>query len=161
MEAFMQEIAVEEARLFTCQPMPLEWAKFASKYKFKWSQVHFHVDNAGKIPTAPGFYCFFIGVAPSSLPPIGYPLYVGKTERTLRLRFRDYVREKASGRGRVHIRRFLHAFDDELTFFYTPFKGTQKSVQKIERELHDALRPPFGQIGFSAAVGKRVKAFRR
>lgn len=161
MEAFMQDVLLEDARRFTSQPMPLEWEKFAKKHKFKWSQVHFHGDNATKVPTKPGFYCFFIGVAPAALPPIGYPLYVGKTERTLRVRFGDYVREKKKVHGRLHIRRFLHIFENELTFYYTPFSGTKKSILKIESELHDALRPPFCQIGFSAEVGKKMKAFRR
>ncbi|WP_139370466.1 GIY-YIG nuclease family protein, partial [Xanthomonas axonopodis] len=146
-------------RRIDCVPKPARWAKFADKRKLDWKHTSFDKDSHPLVPEIPGFYCFVVGLPGTSLPPIGYPLYVGKTERTLRKRFGEYLREQDSERGRVRVRKFIKVFKGELLFFYTHFDGTPDEVKEIETELHDALMPAYSDTGFSAEVRESRNAF--
>jgi hypothetical protein len=159
MDAFLEELSDDAFRRATFCPMPSRWAEFAARHDFAWEHVPFDPARQHEVPDEPGFYCFFIGLGPQVLPPIGYPLYVGKTERTLRLRFGEYVTEKNRANGRKRVRKFLKVFDGELIFSCTRFTGTPQQVKAIETELHDALMPPYSDIGFSAEVRQRRQAF--
>lgn len=159
MDAFMEELAGDEMRRIKCLPKPARWADFSAKRKLDWKHIEFTKANHPVVPDEPGFYCFVVGLPGTSLPPIGYPLYVGKTERTLKKRFGEYLREENSARGRIRIRKFLKVFKGELLFFYTDFHGTSAEVKEIETELHDALMPPYSDVGFSADVREPRGAF--
>ncbi|WAC59650.1 hypothetical protein [Brevundimonas sp. SL130] len=159
MDAFLQSLAEGEQRLVKCQPMPSRWMAFAAKHPFTWTHVPFSAATGEQVPQEPGFYCFFVGLPPASLPPIGFPLYVGKTERTLRTRFREYVREKDDDEGRVRARKFLKVFEGELYFSFTVFRGTPAEVKAIETELHNALMPAYSDIGYDADVREARQAW--
>ena len=159
MDAFLQGLAEGEQRLVTMQPWPKRWADFDARHTFVWSHFDFDRSTAPTIPDQPGFYVFFVGLPPVSLPPVGYPLYVGKTERTLRVRFSEYLREQHSARGRVRVRKFLSVFEGELYFSCAPFHGTPAEVKAVETELHNALMPPYSDIGFSADVREGRQAW--
>jgi hypothetical protein len=159
MDAFLEGLAGDEARRIDCVPKPARWADFSAKRKLDWKHIPFNKVNHAAVPEKPGFYCFVVGLPGTSLPPIGYPLYVGKTERTLRIRFGEYLKEEHSERGRVRVRKFIKAFQGELLFFYTDFHGTSAEVKEIETELHDALMPPYSDVGFSAEVRESRGAF--
>jgi len=159
MDAFLMSQSSDELRRLNCLPVPSAWIAFGQKYKLSWTAVPFGPTTSAGVPTVPGFYCFFVGYPPGGLPPVGYPLYVGKTERTLRRRFGEYLREKNSPSGRGRVRKFLKVFEDEIMFLFAPFHGTAKQVKEIETALHDALRPPYSDVGFSAEVRQKRQAF--
>lgn len=159
MDAFLDTLSADSLRQIRCNPRPALWAAFAAKYNFLWEHTQFDAANRDNVPLEPGFYCFVVGLPGASLPPIGYPLYIGKTERTLRTRFGEYLREKDDEKGRVRVRKFIKVFDGELLFFFTNFHGTPEQVREIETELHDALMPPYSDTGFSADVRARRNAF--
>lgn len=159
MDAFLQSIAGFEQRRLTCIPMPVLWMAFDAKYGFQWTNIPFGLASRDLIPKAPGFYCFFIGLPPSTLPPVGYPVYVGKTERTLRERYNEYLREQDKSAGRKRARKFLKIFEGELTFSYITFDGSPADVKAIETDLHDALQPSYSNTGFSADIRERRQAF--
>lgn len=159
MDAFLEELAADEMRKIKCFPMPRRWADFSAKHKLIWNHTPFDKASHPLVPNEPGFYCFVVGLPGTALPPIGYPLYVGKTERTLNTRFGEYLREQNSERGRVRVRKFIKVFEGELLFFFTHFNGTPDEVKKIETELHDALMPPYSDTGFSAEVRAPRNAF--
>lgn len=152
MDAFLEGLAEGRNRVVRCQPLPAKWAEFAQHHPFRWTNILFDAANIDQVPLTPGFYCFFVGLPPEALPPVGYPMYAGKTERTLRQRFREYLREKDENGGRVHVRTFLKVFEGELYFACTPFQGTSDEVRAIETQLLDALRPSYSDLGFSADV---------
>lgn len=159
MDAFQQEIQGFEQRRLNCVPVPKLWNAFHAKYQIEWTSVPFDVGSRPQIPQESGFYCFFIGLPPPTLPPVGYPVYVGKTERTLRVRFNEYLREQKDAKGRIRARKFLGIFEGELTFAFTAFNGTSAQIKEIETALHDALQPSYSDVGFSAEIRERRQAF--
>ena len=94
MRAFLDEAEEHALRLITCQPIPARWTALAQRTDLNWQKIAFNGAELNSVPREPGFFCFFIGPPPSSLPPVGYPLYFGKTERTLRRRFAEYIQEQ-------------------------------------------------------------------
>lgn len=159
MDAFLEELSDEAFRRATFYPVPSRWSEFAAKYTFSWTHVTFDAAQALNVPDLPGVYCFLVGLPPTSLPPIGYPLYVGKTDRQLRTRFREYHAEKEDLGGRKRVRKMLTVFQGELVFSCVPFAGTAAERKQLETDLHDALMPPYSDIGFSAEIRQRRQAF--
>lgn len=152
MKAFLEDIATLELRKITCQPVPARWASFHGRTDLQWQPFPFSAGALRRIPQQPGFYCFFVGPPPSCLPQVGYPMYLGKTERTLRTRFAEYLREQNEQSGRVHVRKFLNVFEGELMFMCTEFAGNHQEVLDTERALLDAMMPAYSDSGYSAEV---------
>ena len=159
MDAFLLGLAEDDHRLVKMQPWPKRWAEFHAKHQLVWAHYSFAPGSANEIPTTPGLYCFFVGLPPASLPPVGFPMYVGKTERTLRVRFAEYLREQDNEKGRVRVRKFLNVFKDELYFSCTSFVGTGAQVKELETDLHNALMPAYSDIGYSAEVRQKRQAW--
>jgi hypothetical protein len=159
MDAFLEELSDEAFRRATFYPMPARWAAFAAKHALVWTHIPFDAAHRPDVPNEPGLYCFLVGLPPAALPPLGYPLYVGKTDRQLRTRFREYLSEKDDPGGRKRVRKILTVFQGELFFSCAPFAGSAEDRKAIETELHDALMPPYSDIGFTAEVRRRRQAF--
>ena len=152
MKAFLEEIAGLELRKVVCQPIPARWTPFAGRTELQWRRYRFDVTTASHIPEEPGFYCFVVGPPPTTLPQVTFPMYLGKTERTLRIRFGEYLRERHDPAGRFHVRKFLQTFEGELDFMCTAFRGTHDQVVATERALLDAIMPSYSDSGYSAEV---------
>jgi len=152
MQAFLDGLARLELRVISCQPIPGRWAAFALRTDLNWMSYPFEPGAIDTIPLSQGFYCFFVGPPPSTLPPVGYPMYLGRTRRTLRQRYREYLREQHEPTGRQHVRKFLNVFEGELTFMCTEFNGSYADLVATERSLLDAMMPAYSDSGYSAEV---------
>jgi hypothetical protein len=120
------------------------------------------------VPDSPGVYCFFVGHPHASVPPAGYPLYVGSTglskkqnavRRTLRDRFGDYLKEKDDPKGRLNIRLFLRTFAGEVTFLCSPGTLPADQMLELEKQLNDALMPPYSIRDFSGQIRRQRNAW--
>lgn len=151
MKAFLEGLGLEH-RLITCQPIPARWAAFEARDDLTWTSIPFEAAAVDQVPQGHGFYCFFVGPPPNALPAVGYPLYLGRTWRTLRQRFREYLREQNDPGGRYHVRKFLNVFEGELAFMCTEFNGTYDELVATERALLDAMMPAYSDSGYSAEV---------
>jgi hypothetical protein len=165
MDAFL---ALDELnrRTLRCAPYPERWKRFANAHSLAWQSITFTKANRRNVPNEPGIYCFVVGHTFISLPPVGYPLYVGvvgtskkSRDRTLRERFGEYTREKDNPRGRLHVRNFLRAFDGELTFFCAPWHVKPADLLKTEKLLNDALMPPYSVKDFTATTRAQRNAW--
>lgn len=152
MRAFLEDVATLELRIIRCQPIPARWAAFEGRADLDWIRVPFENGAIDRVPRSKGFYCFFVGPPAGALPPVGYPMYLGRTWRTLRQRFSEYLREQHDPAGRQHVRKFLNVFEGELTFVCTGFNGTYKELVDTERALLDAVMPVYSDSGYSAEV---------
>lgn len=163
MDAFLEEQAEHGLRIIRCVPYPTRWEAFANKHALSWSFTEFKKGGAKAVPDAPGFYCFFVGPAPTILPPAGYPLYAGETE-SLQTRYGSYLKEKNSRTGREHVRKFLKVFEGELKFAFAEWPKSSPPVTKprlraVERELNDALMPFYSHKDYSAGVKAKIGAW--
>lgn len=156
LDAFLADLASDELRIIKCAPYPKRWNTFAGKHQLVWQSRPFITNSRATIPGDPGFYCFVVANAAASLPAVFFPLYAGETDN-LKRRFGDYLREKTSPSGRVQVRKFLNVFSGEVAFAFAPYNSDTVTRRSIEKELNDALMPPYSQKDFSAAV-KRKKA---
>lgn len=152
MKAFLEAEFGLELRLITCQPIPERWAAFDPRDDLEWKGFPFDPASRDLIPRSQGFYCFFVGPPPRALPSVGYPMYLGRTRRTLRERFGEYLLERDDPAGRRHVRKFLNVFDGELTFMCTEFDGDYDALVATERALLDAVMPAYSDSGYSADV---------
>lgn len=159
MNPFLETLSDDAFRKATFYPLPARWAAFTRRHPLVWTHVPFEAARREDVPQEPGLYCFMVGFPPANLPPVGYPLYVGKTDRRLRTRCGEYLRERDDPGGRMRVRKMLNVFEGELFFSCAPFAGTAAARRAVETELHDALMPPYSDIGFSAEVRRRRQAF--
>src|SRR5689334_22061936 len=114
MDAFDQLDELDR-RTIRCAPYPKRWEKFSREYKLNWTPVPFTASKKKTVAEKKGIYCFLVSHDFSSVPPVGYPLYVGvvglstneDSDRSLQVRYGEYLREADNERGRLHVRRFL------------------------------------------------------
>ena len=151
MRAFLDELTELERRRITCQPIPARWAGLEARSDLDWRRFPFNRTAMGEIPTDPGFFCFFIGPPPESLPPVGFPIYFGRTEhRNLRFRFAQYIQEQGDPDIRPQVRDFLEVFEGELFFLCARFTGSPEEMTSTARQILDALRPAFSDPAYEA-----------
>ncbi|TIL65609.1 hypothetical protein [Mesorhizobium sp.] len=159
MDPFLLDLAADEMRTIKCAPYPARWLDFHQHYPLVWNFIPFAEANHAQVPDQAGIYCFFVGLPPSSLPPVGYPLYVGKTERTLRQRFIEYISEEDHDTGRVRVRKFLKVFQGELHFAAAAFQGTHDEIMTLETAAMEALMPVYSDLGFKAETRAKRSAW--
>lgn len=151
MQAFLSDLSAGEMRKISLALHPDRWAAFAQNHQLNWQLVPFRVGGAPQVPNVSGFYCFVVMNPAVQLPLVLYPLYAGETDN-LRRRYRDYLREKDKDSGRVHVRKFLSVFWNEIVFAYAPLNAVADDRRVIEKQLNDALMPPYSIKDFSAQV---------
>ena len=69
-----------------------------------WKNIRFTKDNYASIPTSKGVYAFVVLPEFKHLFETRYLFYVGKTNRTLRQRFREYLDDSEESRAQRFIR---------------------------------------------------------
>jgi len=134
---------------------PAQWKSFKVK-GLEWESVQFGDNEKSNVPDERGVYCFMIEHRDSSFPSHGYMAYVGlvghNNNRTLRLRYADYLRDQKRAK-RVHIYELLNKWKGSIYFHYAPVKDKRRSLKKIETALLDAIVPPYNKKDFSASFG--------
>ena len=88
-------------------------------------------------------------------------MYVGITghvsaERTLRDRYRDYLRERGK---RVQIWHMLRKWTDHLYFHFSVVLDAIE-LDQLEVALNDAIIPPYVTNDFSAQVRRLIRTLR-
>ncbi len=116
----------------------------------QWESIVFGESNAHIIPEIPGIYTFLIKHNVANHPQ-RYLCYVGKTERTLKKRYSEYLREAVTISGRPKILRLLNEWEGNVEFCYTLVE--KENIKTLEKRLIDAFVPPFNS-NFSANIGR-------
>jgi hypothetical protein len=127
-----------------------------------WTQVKFNPNNRADVPQVRGVYAFVVRHENDHFPPHGFIMYIGITggrsaSRTLRLRFSDYLREKARNkRPRVHY--MLNKYEHDLHFCYVPIENQDVDLIQLELDLNDSILPPVVEKDFTAEIRTLVRA---
>lgn len=132
---------------------PQRWKKLTLPLDLQWQIFTFSEDQANNIPASPGVYAFC--VEPRIIPGLNpcYLIYIGETTRTLRERFREYLREAEDLAGREKLYMALNLYKEYLYFFCAPLPD-DVIPRDIETELLKAFIPP-SNTKFPAEV-KRI-----
>ena len=145
------------AHRYTFSLWPQQWMAYNLPDQFHWKIHPFQRDQIENIPREPGIYSFVIQPGIASYPYCSYLMYIGKTERTLRQRFREYLREQNNEAGRPKILRFLNQYEGYLYFCYSTIREKER-IGKIEDALLDAFLPPCNR-DFSSSIRRIIGAF--
>lgn len=134
---------------------PRTWDSINDIASLHWESIAFGENNVHAIPENPGIYTFLINPNVANHPH-KYLCYIGKTERTLKERYSEYLREATTITGRPKIVRLLNGWKGNLEFCYTLVE--REDIKTLEKRLIDAFVPPFNS-DFSANIGRIVGAF--
>ena len=142
---------------------PAQMAALSLPVQLQWRQIPFRKDNVNSILDEPGVYAFAINHSQPGLPPHGYVLYIGQvggksgSKRTLRARFKDYLREKTGRTKRHHVAFFLNNWGACLVFHFASLDPDTVDLLDVERRLNDAMIPPFSRGDFSPEIRQMKK----
>ena len=107
----------------------------------KWKRVRFSKSNQKSIPLARGIYCFVVRPKVNLFFNTEYLFYVGKTDRTLNVRFGEYLNDQdGKGKPRIKVFEMLKQYDGFLYFYYTVLSSAAE-VKRVEEKLIDTFVP--------------------
>ena len=136
---------------------PQKWGAYNLLDLFDWEIHPFQPDQIENIPREPGIYSFVIQPGIASHPYCSYLMYIGKTKRTLRVRFCEYLREQDDEAGRPNILRLLNKYQGYLHFCCSTIDEKER-IGEIEDELIKAFLPPCNDR-LPAGVHRVIGAF--
>lgn len=137
---------------------PSLWDQYRGPHGLEWECAPFGRSNLEVIPEAPGVYAFCVR------PSIGgnlcgsYLLYVGKTDRGLRTRCREYLAKAEADRERPRLQRMLRLFSGTKYLHFCFAVVLEDDPASIEDFLLEATLPP-ACTAFPASVRSAVAAF--
>lgn len=90
-----------------------------------WNRIEFNPGNQNLIPRSKGIYAFVLIPQYPHFFETRYLFYVGKTNRTLRQRFGEYLKEMA-GKGKVRkkINKMLNQYSHSLYFYFAELSNS-------------------------------------
>jgi hypothetical protein len=138
--------------------VPRLWAAASTALipPLSWSVFPFQEGSRAQIPAQQGVYAFLITPNIAGDLNVSYLMYVGETDRPLRDRFGDYLREARSDRIRPKLLRILPLYPDHLFFACAPLP-TGTVPKDVESVLLEAFMPP-GNDQIPATVRRARRA---
>lgn len=136
---------------------PKMWKAWKPPVILKWRGQPFSASSKNRIPNKPGVYAFVIqpGIPPGV--PHSVLMYVGMSERPLRQRFGEYLREMNDTTGRPAISTMLQMYQGYLHFYCASVVKPAKP-KEIEEHLLETLAPPMNKQ-YPATVRRIIGAF--
>lgn len=143
---------------------PPSWDAFHCPYSLEWDWVKFNEVDLSEVPDTRGVYAFVVEPDIPGVFQHGYPFYVGETgdrnDRTLRVRYNEYVQNEQRIRERHGIHYMLKKWGAHMYFYFAEIPDRRRRLKLLEAALNDALLPPFSVRDFSAEVRPLVKVLR-
>jgi excinuclease UvrABC nuclease subunit len=136
---------------------PLRWQGYSVTGSLTWVSTEFNDNSVSAVPNVPGVYAFLLhpGVPPGLN--VSYVMYVGRTGRSLRIRFREYLRESSDPAGRPRILRLLQPYAGFLHFCCATVESPL-TPNEVEEQLLSSLLPPVNEQ-LPAEVSRVMRAF--
>ena len=136
---------------------PKIWRDWNLSVALKWKGKPFSPSSRKFIPNKPGVYAFVIqpGIPPGV--PNSILMYIGMSDRPLRDRFHEYLREKDDPSGRPAISAMLRMYQGYLHFYCASVPEPAKP-EIIEEHLLETLAPPMNKQ-YPAKISRVIGAF--
>lgn len=152
------ELDQAEAHEYRFLLWPKLWQEYTQShgFSFHWEGRKFIANEANNVPNEPGLYTFVIQPSIANHPSNAYLMYIGKTKRTLRQRFKEYLREMQRESGRPKIVKLLNKYPDNTIFCYSSVQESTTTLARMEKALIDALIPPCNKEQLPARV-RRIR----
>lgn len=139
---------------------PDAWRDANVANQLNWEKVEFGINAVNDVPEQRGLYAFRICVKNTILPPHGVLVYFGETSRTLRQRYKEYVRDSQRGAKRPRFENLFRLWADDLDFFFAPIDDDNCDLRAIEKILSDAVIPHCSINDFSAEIRRIIPVLR-
>lgn len=140
---------------------PNLWVKYPNRTSLQWYQIKFSASELANVPDSScGVYSFVVIPDIAGHVACAYLLYVGKTERNFRTRYREYLDDQDLSKktNRVHIREMLNKWKEHLWFCYAPVAQVNL-IKQLEKDLINSYLPPYCKE-FPAEVREPMKVLR-
>ncbi len=126
-------------------------------YNLKWKSIKFNRRNLKRLPAEKGIYCFVVVPTYPNLFQIKYLFYVGKTVRTLKERFQEYLNDQDGNRKpRPKIYEMLTLYKDCLYFYYSTISSNLQ-IDEVEKKLLNSFVPHINTDIPSAKIKPELK----
>jgi len=131
-----------------------QWRAYSGN-SLEWQCFKFTKAGLNDVPRKPGVYAFLVQPRLEVSLEVSYLFYIGKTDRTLRQRSKEYLSDYLRGDGRPRIINLLSKYKSYLYFACAP----TDTPQQVEDTLLAAFIPP-GNDKLPVSVRRIVRAFR-
>ena len=145
---------------FTVFLWPTAWRDAQSPEQLHWTRVEFGRAAIEDVPALRGVYAFSICIKDSIMPSHGVIVYFGETTRTLRDRYREYIRDSERGAKRPKFAELFDLWAEHLDFIFAPIQNPACDLKTIERTLNDGVIPYCVTKDFSAEIRRIVPILR-
>ena len=123
-----------------------------------WKCVKFVESNSGKVPDKKGIYAFVVQPDYSCLFDIKYLFYIGKTRRTLRKRFKEYLYEKdGKYKSRPKVMEMLTLYDGYLYFHFLELEN-EADIDNNEVKLLNTFVPCINAVIPIAKISPELRS---
>ena len=122
---------------------PEYWKDIDNQFSIQlnWKSCEFNEGNRSVIPNKKGLYCFVVKPSFNNFFETAYLFYAGKTNRTLKIRFKEYLdNQKGKGKPRVKVYEMLTLYKDHIHFYFTEIP-TKNDVDVCEEKLLNSFLP--------------------
>ncbi len=122
---------------------PSLWIDSSNQYTFnlKWKRIKFNRKNFSILPNKKGIYCFVVVPKFQHFFETRYLFYVGKTTRTLKKRYNEYLQDQAGkGKPRPKVFEMLNLYKENLYFYYSVV-NINTDIDVIEKKLLNIFVP--------------------
>jgi hypothetical protein len=151
---------------FTLIPNHLNQNTFAVP-NLQWTTVKHGTDARDQMPLSRGIYAFTLKLQSDVAPDNDYILYIGIAgaegagTRTLRDRYSDYLNQKKVLKRGSHIVRMLGTWHEVLNVQFAEVDNevSAEGLKLLEKQLNDALLPPFSRGDITAELKSMRNAF--
>lgn len=137
--------------------VPRLWSSCSLPVNLSWSVYSFSENSRNQVPEQQGVYAFLILPAIAGNLSVAYLMYIGETDRTLRVRFGEYLLEARSNKIRPKLLRILPLYPDHLAFACATVPSGLVP-KDVESALIEAFLPP-GNDDIPATVRRPRRAF--
>lgn len=120
---------------------PERWESCNPQLDLNWEITSFIDNGWGKVPENPGVYCFFVQPEKANLFDTSYLIYIGKTDRTLRIRYREHYRDMQNNRIRPKLYPYLVQYAPYIKFCFAIVEPPNSPFD-IEQHLINSFLPP-------------------
>jgi hypothetical protein len=136
---------------------PKLWQRWNPSVRLRWTGKRFSSRSRNSIPNSPGVYAFVIQPGVPAGIPHAIIMYVGMSDRPLRERFGEYLRERGDPTGRPAVSTMLQMYAGYLHFYCAPVTGRAKP-KDVEDHLLEILAPPMNKQ-YPATIRRITGAF--